>query len=196
MDPLNTFVIFDFDGVISKEKTGEQKTSCDWLRELFDEDYKKCLTGEATLHHRMGIKFPDGLPDGSSKDEFIERWIQYGTLDIDGRIIDIINQLRGKGYRVCMGTNQVHERINRIESLIGDKFNAIFASARIGAMKPDPAFYKHIQRELGSGPGDIIFIDDSVNNVAAALDLGWNAHHYQGDISELEDYLRSKGIQY
>lgn len=51
-----------------------------------------------------------------------------------------------------------------------------FASQLIGAAKPNPAIYEHLERETGFRGPQIVFFDDLEANVAAALARGWRAH--------------------
>ena len=51
-----------------------------------------------------------------------------------------------------------------------------FTSFEVGARKPDPAIYEHVERTTGAAPHRILFFDDHPPNVAAARQRGWNAH--------------------
>jgi putative hydrolase of the HAD superfamily len=51
-------------------------------------------------------------------------------------------------------------------------------SHRLGIAKPDERIYRHAISALGIGPGEILFIDDRIENVEAARALGLNAVHY------------------
>jgi FMN phosphatase YigB (HAD superfamily) len=41
----------------------------------------------------------------------------------------------------------------------------------------------------GPDPGDGFMVDDRADNIAAAVDLGLNGHHYQGQTAHLERAL-------
>ncbi len=51
----------------------------------------------------------------------------------------------------------------------------LFASHRLGLHKPDPSFYHRLERQLGYAGSEILFFDDTQENVAAAQRLGWRA---------------------
>lgn len=55
-----------------------------------------------------------------------------------------------------------------------------FFCYRLGANKPDPAVYRRVGGLLTAAGWQIGFADDSAENVAAALDLGWRAVLFQG----------------
>jgi putative hydrolase of the HAD superfamily len=51
-------------------------------------------------------------------------------------------------------------------------------SARVQQVKPDPAIYHLAAQRFGVPPGDLLFFDDVVANVAAAQAAGWQAAHF------------------
>ncbi|HPG39331.1 MAG TPA: HAD family phosphatase [bacterium] len=51
-------------------------------------------------------------------------------------------------------------------------FNAIFLSYQLRLCKPDPRIYARVQQELSLPPQQILCIDDSAQNIAAAAALG------------------------
>jgi HAD superfamily hydrolase (TIGR01509 family) len=48
----------------------------------------------------------------------------------------------------------------------------------LGCQKPDPAYYKTIERDLGLVGDRILFWDDSARHVESAREVGWNAEVY------------------
>lgn len=61
----------------------------------------------------------------------------------------------------------------------------LFISAELGLVKPDPLLYERVTGELGVTPGEIAFIDDRADNVAAATAFGWQAHLWVDDADSL-----------
>jgi putative hydrolase of the HAD superfamily len=66
----------------------------------------------------------------------------------------------------------------RAQMGFGHLFDRIFASADIGAMKHDQAFYTAVTATLRLPADTILFWDDSPTNVAAARTYGWRAEQY------------------
>jgi len=60
-------------------------------------------------------------------------------------------------------------------------FDAVYASALMGCWKPQPEFYKRILDDYGIRPDQMLFIDDSPENVAAAQRLGIRAIRHTRD---------------
>ena len=60
-------------------------------------------------------------------------------------------------------------------------------------MKPDPAIYALCCERFGLAPGDLLFIDDSLRNIAAAEALGFDTHHFT-DPAALRPTLEARGL--
>jgi putative hydrolase of the HAD superfamily len=50
-----------------------------------------------------------------------------------------------------------------------------FASHLLGARKPDPEVFAHVEAATGRAGRDVLFFDDLLDNVAAARAAGWRA---------------------
>jgi len=59
-----------------------------------------------------------------------------------------------------------------------DHFRSIVVSAHERLTKPDPAIYALAAERFGHAPGEMLFIDDSAANVAAAQTCGWQTHRF------------------
>lgn len=57
-------------------------------------------------------------------------------------------------------------------------FKKSFISCRMGILKPDPAIFRMVIEDLGLEPGEILFVDDSERNAAAACAAGMKGLHY------------------
>ena len=69
----------------------------------------------------------------------------------------------------------------------------VLASGLEGVMKPDPAIYRLTCERFGLAPGEILFVDDSARNIAAAESLGFDVHHFT-DPAALEPALRARAL--
>jgi len=61
-----------------------------------------------------------------------------------------------------------------------DKVDQIFLSHRMGLAKPNTEIFIRVANELGVVPGDIVFFDDNLANIASANTLGYHAHLVNG----------------
>ena len=64
-----------------------------------------------------------------------------------------------------------------------------FTSGEEKIAKPDPAIFALACRRAGFGPGELLFVDDSVVNIAAARALGFHVHLF-ADPDHLEPATR------
>jgi putative hydrolase of the HAD superfamily len=69
-------------------------------------------------------------------------------------------------------------------------FDDMVFSFEVGMAKPNPEIFVLAAERLGLAPDQCAYIDDIASFVAAAKDVGFRAHHYQG-LHELRDFLRS-----
>lgn len=53
-------------------------------------------------------------------------------------------------------------------------YDYVFLSYEFGMKKPEINIYKEVQRRLPFEPNNILFIDDSKDNIDMALKMGWN----------------------
>jgi len=78
------------------------------------------------------------------------------------------------------------------------EYSSIFAdhvyfSSAIGQMKPEPAAFNAVLEGWAKQPEDVLFVDDSFENVTAAHGLGFHVHRYF-DAENLEADLRGFGL--
>ena len=66
-------------------------------------------------------------------------------------------------------------------------------SGKLGIIKPDAAIYQHHARKFGLAPERTLFIDDNVDNVAAAQACGWHAVTFT-DAATLQQDLAEFGL--
>ena len=94
---------------------------------------------------------------------------------------DLLKSLRPL-YRLAAlsNSNEVHWRRNNEVLGVAALFERAFSSHEIGLCKPDPKAYEYALSELEVGAGETTFFDDVDENVAAARDLGIDAHQVKG----------------
>ncbi len=60
----------------------------------------------------------------------------------------------------------------------GETVDRILFSSELGVAKPDPLIYQLLAKTLNCNYGEILFVDDFIENVKAARQLGIHAIHY------------------
>ena len=67
-------------------------------------------------------------------------------------------------------------------------FDQILSAEDLGIRKTDPSSYILVAEKLSKDPGEIVFIDDQKDNVAAAQNAGMKAVQYK-DVDDLKEKL-------
>ena len=127
----------------------------EFLRMLEDE-----LEGEVTLH---------GFRD-----------IFFSALHPNRRLIDYMAELRERGLRMAILTNNVREweALWRAKLPQLDRtFEVVVDSAWVGMRKPEPEIYRLTVERLGDGlrAEECVFVDDTEANCETARSLGMHA---------------------
>ncbi|MDH3811673.1 MAG: HAD-IA family hydrolase [Gammaproteobacteria bacterium] len=93
-------------------------------------------------------------------------------------------------YRVALlsNTNAIHWRQVTTASRLFETFEHVFLSYKTGHYKPERAAFMDVTEFFDCAPGDVLFVDDSEPNVAAARDAGINAQRVVG-VAELRRLL-------
>lgn len=97
----------------------------------------------------------------------------------------------GERYRVGLLTNIMPGFLNtmrRSQQLPNTHYSVIIDSSEVGAVKPEARIYEIAQERAGCTADEILLIDDSRANLAAASRLGWHVLWF--DDSHLEESIR------
>jgi putative hydrolase of the HAD superfamily len=105
-------------------------------------------------------------------------------LERNQEMIELLADIRGRGLRMALLTNNVREWEPRWRAMlpeIDDIFEVVVDSAFVGMRKPEPEIYQLTVERLGGGltPSDCVFIDDMEINCDAARDLGMIAVQFE-----------------
>jgi len=114
-------------------------------------------------------------------DECKHAWLGYRK-EVPQRNLDLLKKLRKDGYRLILLSNTnpfmmdwgLSNEFDGNGLSLKDYFDSLYLSFRIGVMKPNPAFFKHVLENEKINPAESIFVDDGKRNVEAASALGFN----------------------
>jgi epoxide hydrolase-like predicted phosphatase len=156
-------------------------------------------TGRLTEQEFLGslaARLSDQLQRPIELDEFGERY--FATLKPNPVVIDYMRELRGRGYKLAICTNNVREWEARWRAMlpIDEIFDVVIDSAFVGTRKPEPRIYELTLERLGVSADAALFIDDVQDNCRAAQDLGLRAVWFQTTeqaIAEAEAILGAAG---
>lgn len=71
------------------------------------------------------------------------------------------------------------------------------ASHTLGHTKPGPEIFRAFERETGFAPGQILFFDDTQENIDAARNAGWHAElidHTGNTVAQVIEHLAARGV--
>jgi HAD superfamily hydrolase (TIGR01509 family) len=109
---------------------------------------------------------------------------------------DILDRLRNRGVATHAITNWSAETWPaglRAHPGLATAFGATVVSGHEGVVKPDPAIFAILCARTGLAPGDCVFVDDNIHNVAGAVAAGMDAIHFTG-AAALEAALTARGL--
>ncbi len=113
-------------------------------------------------------------------DDCLNAWLGYRK-ELPLRNLDALKKLKAMGYRIVLVSNtnpfmmswalsaDFDGNGNSLEHYV----DALYMSYKIGAMKPDEAFFDHVIKAEGANPEEGLFIDDGQRNVEMAARKGF-----------------------
>lgn len=104
-------------------------------------------------------------------------------------------ELKQRGLLTAIVSNMgdtVHAEMEREFEWLS-RFDVLVWSYRLGVAKPDPVIYRYALDQLGTLPGETLFIDDRPANVDAALKLGMVGVVFS-NVAQLRTDLAAAGL--
>lgn len=189
-------IIFDFGGVILNI---DYQASINAFKELGIKNFEilfsqasqfnifdKLETGKLNPHDfRDEIRNISGL---KLTDEAIDKAWNKMLLDIPIERIELLLKLKSE-YNIYLlsNTNAIHYDIyiNEIYKAgyksFDEIFNKAYFSHNVGMRKPHKDIYEYVLNEENLIPEETLFIDDSLQNLQPAIDLGINTYLMKKD---------------
>jgi len=125
---------------------------------------------------------------------FFDRWPEMVAGAIE-QTVEILTELKGAGRALYALSNWSAETFpharKRFEFL--GWFDCAVISGEIGLVKPNREVFDFLLEKTGRRAEECVFIDDSLANVAAARELGFDAIHFRSP-RRLRDELMNRGI--
>jgi epoxide hydrolase-like predicted phosphatase len=185
---LGSFQAFQESSGISLEELGKAMAALTQRRginPLFELEVGRL--SEAEFLSSVGRQLSDQLERPVSLDGFGERY--FAALEPNEPMIDYMRQLRRRGYRLAICTNNVREweLLWRAMLPVDEIFDVVVDSAFVGTRKPEPRIYELTLERLGVGAQDALLIDDVEINCHAARDLGIQAVWFQSAEQAIAD---------
>jgi 2-haloacid dehalogenase len=178
---------------------------------LFDkeigEERRKALFEEVDLHSMnelvdLGHHFKETVMATADKypqwrDEIImwhDRWLDMCSPSID-HSVQLLRSLRAKGIPVLSLSNfgiQTFEFAQTKYDFLSE-FDQQYVSGYLATTKPSADIYEILETKSGFAPESLLFADDRLDNIEAAIARGWNAHQFEHPLG-WADCLVSHGL--
>ena len=202
--PAIKAIFFDFDGVLTMDKTGSltttryisQATGIDHTRvKAAFARYNEDLTRGKCTH----VEIWDDLCRDIGADidiAMLER--AFSTTALNDEMLTLAKRLR-PSFIVGLITDNKQDRMDCLERLHGLSavFRPIVVSAAVGSTKTDHAIFDHALRLVDVEPRDCIFIDNNARNLVAPREMGIDAIYFgdeERDVPALIRELRRRRV--
>ena len=110
-----------------------------------------------------------------------DRWLELAAPAID-HSVRLLRALRAKGVPVFALTNfgiQTFAIAEEAYPFLKD-FDRRYVSGHMGVIKPDPVIYEMVEDDCDVAPSTLLFADDRLDNITAAMARGWQTHLFDG----------------
>lgn len=147
-------------------------------REFFKPYWPDIVTGREPIEPRLTAVLSKIAPHLETE-TLLSYWFENDSR-LDERLIADLAAIRETGVALYLATNQEHRRAAWLMNELGltRHFDGIFYSAQFGHRKPASDFFRLATQEAGAEVGEIVFLDDTLENVEAARLFGWTALHW------------------
>lgn len=185
---LNISIPRDENSYIRKVKRGLSSgriTNQKFLQKLFEKYYYPFQKTDGALP-----------PKKVNVEYYVELWFdlysQVTNLSLD--MAEIIERLHQADYTVSLmsNTHDIHAKSNFLKGFY-DIFDNVFLSNEIGLIKPDMDKYKYVLKKLDTKPKKCVFIDDKIQNLVPARELGIIVIRFES-FEKFKNQLKELGI--
>ena len=193
----NVIITFNEDEIIEKyTKDPKEKeflvknviNSPEWVGYgLLDTGYLSKEHAADIINDRTNSEYKD-LVKNFLVDHHNHMYIQEG-------IIDVIKNLKEKGYKIYMLSNTTEDCYEKHIKNIEYLFDGIVLSYRIHCIKPNNAIYEELINKYNLNPEESLFIDDREDNVKTANNYGIKGRKVnKNDVEDIKQVLKEYGI--
>ena len=201
-------VVFDFGGVLFNwhppsllrrelpHRAADEASASHWVREFF-----QGYGGDWAEFDRGTVETPELVSRIARRTGLGEAEVRRVVDGVPGELrpiegtVGLLRRLRESGRPLFYLSNMpapYADHLEREHEFVG-WFEAGVFSARVRAIKPEPAIYALAAERFGADPAELLFIDDHAPNVEAARAAGWQALRFESP-AQCEAELRALGV--
>lgn len=201
-------IVWDFGGVLFHwrppelikrelpQRAATDEAAAHWVREIF-QGYE----GDWGHFDRGTLAVPDLVQRIARRTGLAEAEVQAVVDGVPHELqpiadsVALLARLRDAGCSQVFLSNMPAPYADHLEAehdFVGWFDDGVF-SARVKAIKPEPAIFALAAERFGVPPPELLFFDDHLPNIAAARAAGWCAEHFTDAASALP-VLRRHGL--
>lgn len=194
-------VIFDWGGVlIDDPRPGLLRYCADAfgvaqeqytpVHDSFLDEFHKGLVSEETFWQEIARRFGKPVPEAPSlwSEAFRSAYVQKLEM------FSLVSSLHGKGYKTALLSNTELPAVKFFHELDYDMFDVLVFSCEEGVMKPERRIYDLTLERLGSQAEVSVFIDDRLDHVQGAKEIGLNTILFES-IAQVKEELIELGVE-
>ncbi len=118
----------------------------------------------------------------------MERLMALGQFSVVEPVVDRIAALQREGVLTGLLTNTFAEFRPILEDILDlSLFDVVVESYAVGARKPEAPIYEATRSMLGVAHDEIVYLDDFEQNLAPAIELGWDVIHVRDQLAALDE---------
>ncbi len=160
----------------------------DMQAKFFDPRFHDIVRGRADLEPQLAEALADFAPHVTAR-QMMDYWFAKDSR-LDHQLLEDLAGYRAQGVALHLATIQEHRRADYLWTTLklGERFDDLHHSARYQVAKPELAYFRAVEAQVGLSGFDLVLIDDSMNNVEGARAAGWRAVQWTGQ-ERLADVL-------
>ena len=191
-------VFFDLNGVLitSEFLSNRFEETYGVSKEKFIQALKAIMTvvrkPDAPPMYSLWIEYFEEWGLTLSESDFLQFWFSGESINNDA--LEYAKQLKEKGVKVLVVSNNFRERTQYYRSHFPELFeniDAAYFSWETGFVKPSIEAISHALNEHHLNPSEVVYFDDSNENIEAAKSLGVDGQLWV-DLETAKEYIRLK----
>ena len=190
-------IFFDFGGVLAEEGFKEGLMTIGKEKGFDPDHFFKILselvyqtgyvTGSSDEHaYWNAVREKTGVTgdDKKLREEVLKR------LKLRPEMMEVVKKIKSSGFIVAILSDQTNwlDDLNQ-RTPFYQHFDHVFNSFYLKKTKRDPSLFRDICVQLGLKPEEILFVDDSPDNIKRAASEGLKTIHFKG-VSEFEKEIQ------
>lgn len=173
-------VLLDFSPVSYLKDLGFNESQVSKLNSLVFKSKEWLMLDRGTISEKEAVEiWQQRSPDLKEEISLVMNgWKKI--LNLKTETLEILKSLFEKNYKLYVLSNfhqQAFEYVRQKYNFF-KYFDALVISAEVNLIKPEPEIYDYILNKFNLNPAETIFIDDSKENIEAALKKGIRVIHF------------------